>query len=301
MSISKSIRIAITKNVKLYNLLSGIWRKINVGYVARIQYHSLFKKFDQQRKKLGHEPMWKNIEIETFNRCNGKCSFCPVNYKIDPRVPTKMTEDLFRKIIGELEELNYSGTLALYSNNEPFLDNRILDFMKYAREHCKKAYLFVYTNGTLLTLEKFKESMKYLDEIHIDNYSDDGYWHENIMQIRDYCLKHPDIASKATISMRKQTEVLTTRGGTAPNREGTMKKETLPCYLPFKQIIIRPDGKLSLCCNDPLGQMTMGDVSVNSLYDIWNSDGYKKLREKIRTNRSLIKKCEYCDTVYTTD
>ena len=30
-------------------------------------------------------PIFQTIEIETINRCNGKCSFCPVNRNIDPR------------------------------------------------------------------------------------------------------------------------------------------------------------------------------------------------------------------------
>lgn len=30
-------------------------------------------------------PLFKNIEIETINRCNGSCSFCPVNKKENQR------------------------------------------------------------------------------------------------------------------------------------------------------------------------------------------------------------------------
>lgn len=76
-------------------------------------------------------PLFSSIEIETMNRCNGKCTFCPVNHDIDPRKFSRMSEPLFQKIIDELKTLNYSGRLALYSNNEPFLDVRIEDFARY--------------------------------------------------------------------------------------------------------------------------------------------------------------------------
>ena len=52
-------------------------------------------------------PLFNNIEIETVNRCNGTCSFCPVNKNQDPREYKKMPEELFKKIIKELKEINY--------------------------------------------------------------------------------------------------------------------------------------------------------------------------------------------------
>ena len=45
-----------------------------------------------------------------------------------------MSEELFRKIIDDLAGMHYTNRIALYSNNEPFLDERIIDFHKYANE-----------------------------------------------------------------------------------------------------------------------------------------------------------------------
>ena len=38
--------------------------------------------------------MFHHIEIETINRCNGVCSFCPINCRIDPREKKVMSEEL---------------------------------------------------------------------------------------------------------------------------------------------------------------------------------------------------------------
>ena len=82
-----------------------------------------------------------HIEIETINRCNSTCSFCPVSRLIDPRAGARMTEETYRGIIEELCEWNYTGTLNLFSNNEPFLDKRIIEFVNIARENLPDAYI----------------------------------------------------------------------------------------------------------------------------------------------------------------
>ncbi len=295
---SKKIRLFITNRPKLYRTLSSMWRFVNRGVVARIQYNLFFLKYDQEKKKIGHSPIWESIEIETLNRCNGECSFCPVNKKIDPREPKRMSDELFKKIIDELNQISYKGNIFLHSNNEPYLDVRIIDFMKYAKGRLPDAHLALYTNGTLLTLDKFKESMKYLDELYIDNYSDEGRWHDNIVEIRDYCNKENNYKN-VTFSMRKQNEVLFSRGGNAPNKKN-IKRQTLPCKLPFTQVVIRPSGELSLCCNDALGDFTLGDVNHESLIEIWNSEKYCNIRKILKKSRAGINMCSRCDTVLTT-
>lgn len=300
MLLTKKVRLFITNRPKLYRVLSKVWWYINRGIIAKIQYQCQFRKIDKRRNILGEEPLWKSIEIETFNRCNGECSFCPVNKNSDPRYPVKMEENLFEKIINELSELSYDGNIFLHSNNEPFLDSRIVNFMRIAKERVPKAHLSVYTNGTLLTMDKFVRAMKYLDSIYIDNYSDEGIWGGNVTEIRQFCKENIEVGRRVTISMRKQNEVLSSRGGTAPNKEKHIRN-SLPCLLVFTQLIVRPDGKVSLCCNDPLGDYTLGDLNVQTMKEVWNSSRYKNLRKALRVSRRNIEKCKYCDTVYTTD
>ena len=69
-------------------------------------------------------------------------------------------------------------------------------------------------------------------------------------QIQDYCKVHPELTKKVTIVLRKPQEILTSRGGTAPNRKDIVEYGRDRCALPYKQMIARPDGKVSLCFND---------------------------------------------------
>lgn len=244
------------------------------------------------------QPLFNHVEIETINRCNGTCPFCPVNANQEQRVYHRMTEETFIKIIEELRTLNYDGRLALFSNNEPFLDPRMPDFIELAKRKVPKATVYVYSNGTVLDIKTFERVIRSLDEIVLDNYSDDGSIIPNIADIIEFIEKNPVFKPKVTISMRKVNEVLTSRGGQAPNK-GKVKTVGGGCYYPFKQFIIRPTGEVSLCCNDALGKYTMGNINETSMKEIWYSSRYNELRsEMLKNGRKNLQLCRYCDTRY---
>lgn len=260
----------------------------------RTDYFAAVKKYVDVVEK--EPPLFKLVEIETVNRCNGVCEFCPVNAKDDPREKHVMSEELFYNIIGQLEKLNYSGRISLFSNNEPFLDKRIIEFSKYMREHLPNAKIHMFTNGTLLTMDKFIAIIDYLDELIIDNYTQDLHLIDNAENIRLYCEEHTELIEKVSIVLRKPKEILTSRGGMAPNRKEQESYPDVRCAFPFQQLIIRPTGQVSLCCNDALGKFTMGDLSRESILDVWYGEKYKKIRAAIADGRKNIDICKNCDT-----
>ncbi len=276
------------------------------GVAGKLQkkrnYLSYRKYVNGYTKEMGdkeEQPIFELIELETVNRCNSGCSFCPVNKKSDTREYCRMTDELFEKIIGELADLDYSYRLGLYSNNEPFLDEDIIRRVKYAREKLPKAFLEIYTNGTLLTLEQFLEVIPHLDSLKIDNYNQNLSLHKPVQEIYDYCTEHNVYQDKVKIYPRKINEVLSTRGGASPNAK-IEKTLNASCILPFKQLVIRPDGKVSLCCSDARGQMTLGDLAVESIMDVWNGQAYRGIRKLLKEKgRAGLRLCKGCDmTIY---
>jgi len=129
------------------------------------KFRPLIRENIQQIVDKGTFPLFSIIEIETINRCNNSCSFCPVNKNAVQRPFKLMEESLFRSIINQLQSLDYSGALALYSNNEPLMDIRIIEFYKVARSSLPKAHLFMFTNATLLNIDLFTSLMEVLDEL----------------------------------------------------------------------------------------------------------------------------------------
>ena len=136
-----------------------------------------------------------------------------------------------------------------------------------------------------------------LDYMIIDNYDDNGIITDSIRQLIESCKSNTEFSKKVKISMRKQNEVLFSRGGNAPNKK-IVQPLQMSCILPFKQIIIRPDGKLSLCSNDALGKYTLGDITTHSLVECWTSMEYMSVRKKIMLGRSECELCRACDSLY---
>lgn len=246
-----------------------------------------------------HSQYPKMIEIETYNRCNNTCSFCPVNRISEKRTEEHMSQELFEKIINELSSIDYKGMLFLYSNNEPLLDTRIYDFVKIAREKIFNSKLSIWTNGILLTEEKFLFLVQNLDELIIDNYNDNLNLIKPVQKIYDKYKN--DFSNKVKINLRLRNEILTNRGGYSPNRRKNFLQKfigNIPCPLVFSQFVIRPSGKISLCCNDVYGENTLGNLNNDSIQKIWNNDFYRTLRKLMIKGRKNIKFCSNCTSIW---
>lgn len=233
------------------------------------------------------------VEIETINRCNNDCSFCPANRNADIRPVMKMEQWVFEKIIDELADMDYRGRISLFSNDEPLLDNRIFDFLSYARKKLPNAYHSLFTNGILLTDDKFDKLVNLLDYLRINNYNDDLELDKNIQKIVEN--NHDEKKCQVMIEVRKKNQVLMNRGGLSPNNEIYYHYNSA-CILPFVQMVIRPDGGVSRCCQDVYGNETLGNVKDNTIQEIWNGEKYRQYREKmLNGERCTVSYCKDCD------
>jgi radical SAM protein with 4Fe4S-binding SPASM domain len=92
------------------------------------------------------------IQVQTINRCNAACSFCPYPYTIHLQEKKTMDDALYSKIVDEcVTEPNLHGFVPM-SKNEPLLDikieQRVKEFKSKAQPH--QAVELV-TNGSPLT------------------------------------------------------------------------------------------------------------------------------------------------------
>lgn len=299
--------LAVAKNTRheVEDIIAGKFKRV-VALEEFMNMSVFLQEKNQIRKKevddylsyfKKNRPLFKYIEIETINRCNGECGFCPVNRNEIQRPYAKMEMKTFCKVINELSELNYDGNVALFSNNEPFLDARISDMCKYARQHLPDAYIYIASNGTLLSINKIKEIYPYLDNIILDIYKTnmDDSDPQNIATLLENA-KKLNMTDKITVHRINANAIRSSRGGESPNSK--VEFSILDrCPLPLVQIVIRPDGKVSLCCNDALGKITLGDVTQNTLFEIWNSELYERYRDRIMNSRENVQLCKYCDYV----
>jgi Predicted Fe-S oxidoreductases len=296
-------------SIKINNFggpLIWLFRKYCSNITSRIMLFAVSKKYlkdtDEFIQNFLHQeniPIFQNVMIETINRCNGICEFCPANKNDETRPFKKMTDDMYYGIINELQEMEWSGKLFLCVNNEPFLDKRIITFAQYAKMKILSVSIVLITNGSLLTNEKMDEMLGIVDEIIINDYSQKYILSRSIKGIYKYVKEHPNKFNtmKITINRRYNKEILATRAGNAPNKKNKNVKMKISCLYPFTDFVVFPDGQVGMCCNDCKECSCFGDISNNKILDIWKNKKYQNLRYAISKGRDKYEFCKECDVV----
>lgn len=97
-----------------------------------------------------------SISVEPTTSCNLRCPECPSGLRSFTRPTGMLKEELFRKVIDELQStLSY---LIFYFQGEPYLHPQFLDLVRYAVS--KKIYTATSTNAHYLTDEMAKRTVQ---------------------------------------------------------------------------------------------------------------------------------------------
>ncbi len=240
--------------------------------------------------KHGTTDFFRTVEIETTTACNLRCSYCP-NSKFD-RGLIKNKKDidlkLFKKIIGELSEIRYNGRISPHFYGEPLLDSRLVDLVKYAKKKIPSSSIVIYTNGELLTLNKYLLLIKagvqeFVITQHLKRKS------KNVSDVIEY-RKNKGNDGVILYYESLDEKDLNNRGGLVSVKAKTMKS----CMLPSNALTIDHTGNVILCCNDYLSSVVLGNINKEKIISIWNKPGYKQLRKDIRKGKFTLNLCKKC-------
>ncbi len=276
---------------------SNITSRVMLKYAQRV-YSKKSKEYIDWFFSQENAPLPLNVMIETINRCNGKCEFCPANSRDEKRELKRMSDELFHSIINQLRSLEWEGKLFMCVNNEPLLDKRIIDFSKYAKNQLPHIRIALITNGTLLD-EKLLDSMSgIIDEITINDYSEKYRFTEKNKNLIRYIRMNSEVFGemKIVFNRRYSKEILATRAGSAPNKPKKNINVNSVCLYPFTDLIIFPDGKVGMCCNDCFEVTNYGNIIDESIKHIWTNEKMSSLREIMRNGREHPF-CKECDVV----
>ncbi len=94
------------------------------------------------------------VQVQTIDRCNASCIMCPYSSLEKTGPPNIMEEDLYARILNELEGVRTLRSFTLMLQNEPLLDTRIAERVRDAQKTFTHNVLVnIVTNGALLTGE----------------------------------------------------------------------------------------------------------------------------------------------------
>jgi len=266
--------------------------------------------------------MLEVLQVETTNRCNARCIFC-AHGRIEKH--GTMPDRLYSKILREACKLDpHPGTFIPMLTGEPFLDPQIVDRIKEARAALPATEIHLYTNGSLLTREivrQLAEVPNFRLNISANGASPetrrrltglDDY--ENVAEMIDYVdalqiphtvslVQHPSITEEeeeafnhtwgqVTSSSSSRTpyvfQHLNFAGLTCICDENNFSR----CIHATSHMTVLWDGRVNLCCMDPLGRAFFGDLNHETVAEVWYSEGRQHYVTMHEAGRGT--ECEVC-------
>jgi radical SAM protein with 4Fe4S-binding SPASM domain len=265
-----------------------------------------------------------HVDIELSSACDMKCPMC---YTTTPEfkklVPRKLLDlNLFKKIIDECAEHGtYSIRLSL--RGEPFLNRNIVEMTRYAKAKGIKEVAML-TNGLKLTPAIFVEMLEAgLDWMTI-SFDGMGETYERI--------RKPAKFDEAVDKIRQYHEIKKQRGSEKPvvkiqsvwpaiaddpqafydlfepiadqvfsnplvdylnNDEDIVYDEDFICPVLWQRLVIGADGGVFLCINDEFGKHIIGNVSEQSIRELWHGPRMQMAR-RIHRNKQGVEQIELC-------
>jgi MoaA/NifB/PqqE/SkfB family radical SAM enzyme len=232
----------------------------------------------------------------------------------------KMPMDLFRNIIDQLAE-THPRRILLYLQNEPLSDKRMPEFVAYTAKAIPSTTTLITTNGTYLSedraealidagLKRLKVSLQSLDNEknrQIMGYEADRVI-ENVIGVRkvmrrkrvrekDFDLRVSMVVTKVNEpeiedarrfwrrhGVRLVTSALENRGGNiggAPDMNVGEMRSMGDCVRPSRDMCVLYNGQVVLCCVDWHRTVVLGDLTQESVREVWNGPKVRQIRDAL--------------------
>ncbi len=271
-----------------------------------------------------------HVYVELTNICNARCTICATPAMKRPR--EIMSKELFRKIVTECGERGATKILP-FLHGESLLVPGVIDYFREARELAPSAHINLTTNGSRLTEEVSEDFLRedLIDSLIVSVDGGDKATFEGIRlglnydEVRNNVLRFirrrrelgkdlPRVSiAMVTVDENKHTRkkfrdewqeadevrysVYFNWAGQLDNEGRTVNKINF-CERMYHYITILADGRVAMCCFDSEAEYAVGDVSTQSLHEVWHSEAFDKLRTFLyRRDFDQLKICGKCDYV----
>lgn len=242
--------------------------------------------------RYGHYDFFSDINIEINTNCNRRCTYCPNS--ISDRGMSKnsrhMDPAIYKKLIDELAQINYRGRISPHLFGEPLLHPELAKLITYTRTKLPKATLMIFTNGDLLSIDKFNELLSLgIDKFVISEH--DRSLSRQLKSLYSYVDDLPKKKKKIKRYNIVPETRLSNRGGlVSPSQLNTIPR----CAFHHNPVAIDYNGNVILCCNDFFSTMKFGNISNERFLDIWFDKRFQKIRKELRKKRYKLPICQKC-------
>lgn len=268
-----------------------------------------------------------SIQVEPVEGCNLRCGFCGIRGireatgdRANLSGPYNFMElDTANAIARQLAQLEWTARVEFAMHGEPCRHPQLHTIVALFRSHLPRTQLMVTTNG-LPWMEHAAGPHAYLDRLYEAGCNvvalDDYRPHVVAPHVRDYTgatvreypedthgnphTRHPrgtrllSIIRDISESSEGTHAHLSNHAGSAAPRNTNARGKR--CANPFREIAVRWDGSVALCCNDWRGQFKVGHAVDDGLEKVWHAPVlYAARRFLYQGDRAGLEPCAGCD------
>lgn len=264
------------------------------------------------------------IQIEMTEGCNLMCDFCGINGIREKAGNYKhMTLNMADSLARAIAVAGWNSRIEFAMHGEPTINPHHAEIVGVFRNLLPKSQLMLTTNGVGLlkgsdvhgnTLRLFMNGLNLL--------AVDAYKHTNLSErvrqglmlsdayykVNDYPKDGLDLSPHRRWPAKTRQVLfiedindanagshssLCNHAGAAapPNTRGSGKR----CAKPFRELSVRWDGTIAICCNDWRGLYKIGNVLKKPLVELWQGPEFTAARKKLYHGQRDFGSCAGCD------
>lgn len=266
-----------------------------------------------------------HVHLETMALCNASCNFCP--YPTLERQGTKMSDELIDKIISDLEEIpkDISFQLSPFKVNEPFLDKRLFAILGQINSRLPHANLAITSNASVINQKildqlvqvknvsylwisfndhrekeyekvmalNYQNTIKRLKLIHENKSNSNLSFRVVLSRVEDRTNGDQEFIMWVRDNFPLFEVAVTPRGNWLGQKDVSIGEiPDVACNRWF-ELSITATGKVAHCCMDGKAEWLIGDVTKQSVLEVYNHPDYRRLREEVLT-RLDVSPCNQC-------
>lgn len=272
------------------------------------------------------------IQVELTEGCNLMCAFCGLNgIRQKPGDNLKfMTVKVAEQLASDIAAAGWNSRIEFAMHGEPTMNPNAADIVESFRVHLPKSYMMMTSNGGGL-LANPKERIANLFAAGLDTLAIDEYeavkigakLREKLGLPKKRSIKTKDVLGalfhnypedphgnphrrfrswKRLVFIRDISvatdgvhATLNNHAGAAapPNDKAAGKR----CAKPFREMSVRWDGNIAVCCNDWRGEYKCGNMMRTPLTAIWQGKEFDAARRKLYLGQRDFGPCAGCDAL----
>lgn len=263
------------------------------------------------------------VKVEMTEGCSLFCSFCGIRGIRKSAGDFKfLTTELATLVAKKIKRSGWRSKIEFTMHGEPTMNPDYVKIIKIFRSQLPNSQLMITSNGTGLLKGKEGPAKNILalkgaglNILALDDYKYAKIVSKIIAEIKgnkDFPVyyypqqkNNPNVKRKTKdfsviiiddISGGKVgTRTLSNHCGcSAPLNS---KRKGKRCARPFRELVIRWDGNVSICCNDWRGVFCCGNIKDNNVEEIWQGKEFHAVRQKLYRGERDFAPCHGCDSV----